>query len=146
MNTQDERFEEVFKKSIQTMHDINAKQFGASMANMMLPALEQMKPVFKIIYEQGLDDGCKKIEGCVVVQPQGLVLTCAELLEALEFGAPDLKIEQTEYSEEQMSTEIAIVHRETGYGGSGLYAYCVECPEEGVIKLGDVEAARGGNE
>lgn len=78
----------------------------------------------------------EKLEGCVVVQPQGLVLTCAELLEALEFGAPDLKIERTEYSEEQMSTEIAIVHRDTGYGGSGLYAYCVECQEEGSIKLG----------
>lgn len=78
----------------------------------------------------------EELNGCVVVQPQGLVLTCAELLEALEFGAPDLKIEQTEYSEEQMSTEIAIVHRDTGYGGSGLYAYCTECPEEGSIKLG----------
>ncbi|WP_336916554.1 hypothetical protein [Acinetobacter modestus] len=86
----------------------------------------------------------KKLEGCVVVQTQGLVLTCSELLETLEFGAPDLKIEQTEYSKEQMSTEIAIVHRDTGYGGSGLYAYCVECPEEGVIKLGNVEAPRGG--
>ncbi|MCM1957892.1 hypothetical protein NCZ17_00710 [Acinetobacter modestus] len=73
MNTQDERFEEVFKKSIQTMHDINAKQFGVSMANMMLPALEQMKPVFKIIYEQGLDDSCKKLEGCVVVHVEDIL-------------------------------------------------------------------------
>ncbi|WP_151775970.1 hypothetical protein [Acinetobacter colistiniresistens] len=88
----------------------------------------------------------KKLEGCVVEQSQGLVLTCEEILEVLEFGAPDLKIERTEYSEEQMSTEITIVHRDTGHSGSGIYAYCTECPDEGAIKLGDVEAARGGNE
>lgn len=84
----------------------------------------------------------KNLEGCVVVQPQGLILTCEEILEVLEFGAPDLKIKRTEYSEEQMSTEITIVHRETGHSGAGIYAYCTECPEEGAIKLGDVEAAK----
>lgn len=98
------------------------------------------------MYQESAKRAEEKLEGCVVVQPQGLVLTCAELLEALEFGAPDLKIEQTEYSEEQMSTEISIVHRDTGHSGSGLYAYCTECAEEGSVKLGDVEAARGGNE
>ncbi|MCH7395197.1 hypothetical protein MMP66_13095 [Acinetobacter dispersus] len=81
-----------------------------------------------------------------MVQSQGLILTCEEILEVLEFGAPDLKIERTEYSEEQMSTEITIVHRDNGHSGAGIYAYCTDCPEEGAIKLGDVEAARGGNE
>ncbi|NNP70449.1 hypothetical protein [Acinetobacter sp. Ac_5812] len=87
----------------------------------------------------------EKLEGCVVVPSQGLILTCEEILEVLEFGAPDLKIERTEYSEEQMGTEITIVHRDTGHSGAGIYAYCTECPEEGAIKLGVVEAARGGN-
>lgn len=86
----------------------------------------------------------KKLEGCVVVQSKGLILTCEEILEVLQFGAPDLKIERTEYSEEQMSTEITIVHRDTGHCGAGIYAYCTDCPEEGAIKLGDIEAARGG--
>lgn len=86
-----------------------------------------------------------KLEGCGVVQPQGIILTCEEILEVLEFGAPDLKIERTEYSEEQMSTDITIVHRDTGHSGAGIYAYCTDCPEEGAIKLGNVEAARGGN-
>lgn len=81
-------------------------------------------------------NAAKKLDGSAVVQTQGLVLTCEQLLEALEFGAPDLKIERTEYSEEQMSTEIAIVQLDTGHSGSGLYAYCTECPEEGSIKLG----------
>lgn len=67
-----ERFEEVFKKSIQTMHEVNVKQFGSAMANIMLPALEQMKPIFKIVYEQGVTDGSKKIEGCVVVPVDSL--------------------------------------------------------------------------
>ena len=88
----------------------------------------------------------KNLEGCVVVQPQGIILTCEEILEVLEFGAPDLKIKRTEYSEEQMSTEITIVHRETGHSGAGIYAYCTECPEEGAIKLGDVEAAKADTE
>lgn len=72
----------------------------------------------------------------VVIQSQGLILTCEELLEALQYGAPDLKIEKTEYSEEQMSTEMTIVQRETGPNGAGVYAYYTEYPEEGSIKLG----------
>lgn len=81
-------------------------------------------------------DFTKEKEGAVLVQSQGLILTCGEILEALEFGAPDLKIERTEYSENQMNTEITLVHRESGHSGAGFYAYCTECPEEGEIKLG----------
>ncbi|RSN83325.1 hypothetical protein EA770_06940 [Acinetobacter baumannii] len=75
----------------------------------------------------------------VVIQSQGLILTCEELLEALQYGAPDLKIEKTEYSNEQMSTEMTIVHRDTGPNGAGFYAYYTEYPEEGSIKLGGAD-------
>ena len=142
-----ERFEEVFKKSIQTMHEVNVKQFGSAMANIMLPALEQMKPIFKIVYEQGVTDGYEKLEGCVVVPSNSVTLTCEQLLTVLQYGAPDLHVERTEYSEEQMETEMSIVWLEDGHSGKGYYAYYTELPEEGSIHLDlMVEAARGGNE
>lgn len=63
-------------------------------------------------------------------------LTCEQLLEALLFGAPDLCITRTEYSEKQMDTEMSIVWLEGGHSGKGYYAYYTELPEEGSIHLG----------
>ncbi|WP_141738471.1 hypothetical protein [Acinetobacter proteolyticus] len=62
-----ERFEEVFKAAIQSMHEVNVKAYGSLMANVMLPGLEALKPVFKATYDQGVKDEQEKLEGCVVV-------------------------------------------------------------------------------
>lgn len=47
---------------------------------------------------------------------------------------------------ENIDHEVTIQDCSTGFDGKGLYAWVTEYPEEGGIKLGDVEAARGGNE
>lgn len=47
---------------------------------------------------------------------------------------------------ENIDHEVTIQDCLTGFDGKGLYAWVTEYPEEGGIKLGDVEAARGGNE
>lgn len=89
----------------------------------------------------------KKLEGCVVVPSNSVTLTCEQLLTVLQYGAPDLNVERTEYSEEQMETEMSIVWLEDGHSGKGYYAYYTELPEEGSINLDLMEeAARGGNE
>lgn len=138
-------FEEVFKAAIKGMHDSNRKVYGPQLANVMKPGLEAMKPVFKLIYEKGLADAIH--EGCGVVSSNSVTLTCEQLLTALQYGAPDLQIERTEYSEEQMETEMSIVWLEDGHSGKGYYAYYTELPEEGSINLDLMEeAARGGNE
>lgn len=62
-----ERFEEVFKAAIQGMHQENVKAYGSTLANVLLPALEALKPVFKATYDQGVEDEQAKLEGCVVV-------------------------------------------------------------------------------
>ncbi|WP_458883796.1 hypothetical protein [Acinetobacter venetianus] len=62
-------------------------------------------------------------------------MTSEQLLEALLFGAPDLCITRTEYSEKQMDTEMSIVWLEGGHSGKGYYAYYTELPEEGSIYL-----------
>ncbi|WP_436872698.1 hypothetical protein [Acinetobacter haemolyticus] len=89
----------------------------------------------------------EKLKGCVVVPSNSVNLTCEQLLTVLQYGAPDLQIERTEYSEEQMDTEMSIVWLEDGHSGKGYYAYYTELPEEGSINLDLMEeAARGGNE
>lgn len=88
-----------------------------------------------------------KLEGCVVVPSNSVTLTCEQLLTVLQYGAPDLHVERTEYSEEQMETEMSIVWLEDGHSGKGYYAYYTELPEEGSINIDLMEeAARGGNE
>lgn len=67
MNTQDERFEEVFNAGIKAIHEVNVKTYGTVMANLMFPAFESLKPVFKATYDQGVKDQQEKLEGCVVV-------------------------------------------------------------------------------
>lgn len=51
------KFEEVFKTSVETMHQVNVKQYGSIVAEVMKVILLQMKPVFEIVYNQGYDDG-----------------------------------------------------------------------------------------
>lgn len=60
-----------------------------------------------------------------------ITLTCAELLEAFQFGAPD-----GGRDEDQMATEMTIEWFEDGHSGKGYYCYYSELPEEGAIKLG----------
>lgn len=78
-------------------------------------------------------------EGFVLVPKEVLnksrrvvTLTCSELLEAFQFGAPD-----GEGDEDQMATEMTIEWLEEGHSGKGYYAYYSELPEEGAIKLGE---------
>nr|WP_227566041.1 hypothetical protein [Acinetobacter bereziniae] len=78
-------------------------------------------------------------EGFVLVPKEVLnkskrvvTLTCSELLEAFQFGAPD-----GESDEDQMATEMTIEWLEEGHSGKGYYAYYSELPEEGAIKLGE---------
>ncbi|CAP01090.1 hypothetical protein ABSDF1751 [Acinetobacter baumannii SDF] len=74
----------------------------------------------------------------------GVILTCEQLRDALEFSAPDLNIESNEFSDEQMGTELAIIYQESGHSGEGFYSYYVECPDEGSIKLGESESGAEG--
>ncbi|MBF6762480.1 hypothetical protein [Acinetobacter baumannii] len=62
-----------------------------------------------------------------------VTLTCAELKEAYDFGAPD-------ESQEQMTDLVTIGWHEDGHSGAGYYAYMTECEDEGSIKLGESES------
>lgn len=89
----------------------------------------------------------EKLKDCVVVPSNSVTLTCEQLLTVLQYGAPDLHVERTEYSEDQMETEMSIVWLEDGHSGKGYYAYYTELPEEGSINIDLMEeAARVGND
>ncbi|HDI1575424.1 TPA: hypothetical protein ACJKZR_003506, partial [Acinetobacter baumannii] len=60
-----------------------------------------------------------------------VTLTCAELKEAFDFGAPDGEKDQF-----QMETEMSIKWLDDGYDGAGYYCWYADLPEEGCIKLG----------
>ncbi|EMI3297255.1 hypothetical protein RGF90_002387 [Acinetobacter baumannii] len=62
-----------------------------------------------------------------------VTLTCAELKEAYDFGAPD-------ESQEQMTDLVTIGWHEDGHSGASYYAYMTECEDEGSIKLGESES------
>lgn len=66
-----------------------------------------------------------------------VTLTCAELKEAYDFGAPD-------ESHEQLTDLVTIGWHENGHSGSGYYAYMTECEDEGSIKLGESESGAEG--
>jgi hypothetical protein len=66
-----------------------------------------------------------------------VTLTCAELKEAYDFGAPD-------ESQEQMTYLVTIGWHENGHSGAGYYAYMTECEDEGSIKLGESESGAEG--
>ena len=65
-----------------------------------------------------------------------VTLTCAQLLEAFKFGAPD------EDDHDQLETEMTISWSEIGHSGKGYYCYYSELPEEGAIFLGEVIEAQ----
>ena len=65
-----------------------------------------------------------------------VTLTCAQLREAYQFGAPD------EDDQEQLETEMTITWSEEGHSGKGYYCYYSELPEEGAIFLGEVIEAQ----
>ncbi|MEI5698680.1 hypothetical protein WBV14_04065 [Acinetobacter baumannii] len=66
-----------------------------------------------------------------------VTLTCAELKEAYDFGAPDK-------SHEQLTDLVTIGWHENGHSGAGYYAYMTECEDEGSIKLGESESGAEG--
>ncbi|MFV5309447.1 hypothetical protein [Acinetobacter baumannii] len=68
-----------------------------------------------------------------------VTLTCAELKEAYDFGAPDGEKDQF-----QMETEMLIKWLDDGYDGSGYYCWYADLPEEGCIKLGESESGAEG--
>ncbi|HCA5022845.1 TPA: hypothetical protein MW161_000584 [Acinetobacter baumannii] len=57
MSEVNERFEQVFKVSLDEMDKVNIEVYGKAMASIMKPALETMKPIFQLVYEQGVKDG-----------------------------------------------------------------------------------------
>ena len=65
-----------------------------------------------------------------------VTLTCAQLREALNFGAPDND------DQEQLETEMTIVWSDKGHSGEGYYCYYSELPEEGAIFLDEVIEAQ----
>lgn len=76
---------------------------------------------------------------------QSVVLTCNQLKEALEFGAPDLFSEtqgQESDLEFQLETEMSIEYTKDGHSGSGYYCWYFDLPEEGSILLGTELAAQ----
>ncbi|MEV8215770.1 hypothetical protein [Leifsonia sp. NPDC077715] len=68
-----------------------------------------------------------------------VTLTCAELKEAYDFGAPDGEKDQF-----QMETEMLIKWLDDGYDGAGYYCWYADLPEEGCIKLGESESGAEG--
>ncbi|MDC4461186.1 hypothetical protein NQ653_07710 [Acinetobacter baumannii] len=68
-----------------------------------------------------------------------VTLTCAELKEAYDFGAPDGENDQF-----QMGTEMLIKWLDDGYDGAGYYCWYADLPEEGCIKLGESESGAEG--
>lgn len=63
------------------------------------------------------------------VGKNALVLTGAQLLEALDFIAPDRATDP-----EQLEATVAIEFGE-GHGGKAMYVWCAEYPEEGSFVL-----------
>ncbi|MEG2707442.1 MAG: hypothetical protein RR959_08880 [Erysipelotrichaceae bacterium] len=52
------KFEEVFQTGVESIHQVNIKQFGIIAAEVMKVTILQMKPVFEVVYNQGYED-CK---------------------------------------------------------------------------------------
>ncbi|MDH2463930.1 hypothetical protein, partial [Acinetobacter baumannii] len=73
-----------------------------------------------------------KAQAVPVTHTHSVTLTCAELKEAFDFGAPDGEKDQF-----QMETEMSIKWLDDGYDGAGYYCWYADLPEEGCIKLGE---------
>jgi len=78
-----------------------------------------------------------KAQAVPVSHTHSVTLTCAELKEAYDFGAPD-------ESHEQLTDLVTIGWHENGHSGAGYYAYMSECEDEGSIKLGESESGAEG--
>jgi hypothetical protein len=71
---------------------------------------------------------------------KGVILSCQQLKEALEFGAPDLFSETKGHESDlefQLETEMSIEFMKDGHSGSGYYCWYYDLPEEGSIILGE---------
>lgn len=71
---------------------------------------------------------------------KSVILSCQQLKEALEFGAPDLFSEtkgQEGNLEFQLETEMSIEFMKDGHSGSGYYCWYLDLPEEGSILLSE---------
>ena len=51
-----DNFDKVFESAIEGMPEQNVKTFCSVMANIMKVGLVELKPVFKVVYEQGYSD------------------------------------------------------------------------------------------
>ncbi|MFL4436659.1 hypothetical protein [Acinetobacter baumannii] len=80
-----------------------------------------------------------KAQAVPVTHTHSVTLTCAELKEAFDFGAPDGEKDQF-----QMETEMSIKWLDDGYDGAGYYCWYADLPEEGCIKLGESESGAEG--
>ncbi|MDN8180418.1 hypothetical protein QZK00_12280 [Acinetobacter baumannii] len=80
-----------------------------------------------------------KAQAVPETQAPSITLTCADLKEAFDFGAPDGEKDQF-----QMETEMTIKWLEDGYDGPGYYCWYADLPEEGCIKLGKSESGAEG--
>ncbi|HCG3526812.1 TPA: hypothetical protein NJU05_000450 [Acinetobacter baumannii] len=80
-----------------------------------------------------------KAQAVTGTHTHSITLTCADLKEAFDFGAPDGEKDQF-----QMETEMTIKWLEDGYDGSGYYCWYADLPEEGCIKLGKSESGAEG--
>ncbi|EXR21488.1 hypothetical protein [Acinetobacter baumannii] len=80
-----------------------------------------------------------KAQAVPETQAPSITLTCADLKEAFDFGAPDGEKDQF-----QMETEMTIKWLDDGYDGAGYYCWYADLPEEGCIKLGESESGAEG--
>ncbi|ENZ9254671.1 hypothetical protein ACHCRZ_001400 [Acinetobacter baumannii] len=87
--------------------------------------------------DEQLEDS--KTQAVTRTHTHSITLTCADLKEAFDFGAPDGEKDQF-----QMETEMTIKWLEDGYDGSGYYCWYADLPEEGCIKLGKSESGAEG--
>lgn len=81
MSEVNQRFEQVFKVSMDEMNKVNIDVYGIAMATIMKPALVTMKPIFQLIYEQGVKDGkaeSKEGEMLLTTDEVELIKTCDE--------------------------------------------------------------------
>ncbi|AVN04775.1 hypothetical protein P640_2472 [Acinetobacter baumannii UH0707] len=80
-----------------------------------------------------------KVQEVALPETRAVTLTCAELKDAFDFGAPDGEKDQF-----QMETEMTIKWLQDGYDGEGYYCWYADLPEEGCIKLGVSESGAEG--
>jgi hypothetical protein len=81
--------------------------------------------IFAATYESAALDPSDAVGAPKQVNAPDIILTGAQLLEALEFIAPDRATDP-----EQLESEVAIAYGE-GHGGRNTYVWCADYPEEG---------------